>query len=322
MRELPRLVGLRACGNAGRHPAVVKTDIAFQLRPEDRALLGRGDPGGQRSPIHVGQAVVGDQPAFGMQVLGKVVLDPELGQEVLLDSVGQVLVAAGRGFIPEDSVQRRNPPKSVHCMALGDTIRLVPCRTLQIVAGSFDSAFVGSEGSQVIGGKVDRPDLRRQPAAVKRVTVDDIRVLDIGRVGQRGQRIAGHPVLIEAAVVRVGLQLAGRGLLACVGREDGQRQFPVRSLERADVVPVCFDDVHLTQPKQGVGHLVSVQRRVGIAVAKSLAVCTDRPIAGEDLRVDGGQHVLDSRSLVRGGDFGIGHLRPRRDWFCEQRCLG
>ena len=123
----------------------MKPAFAFQLRPEDRSLLGRGDPGCQRGPIHIGQAVVGDQPAFGMQVLGKVVLDPELGHEVLLDSFGQLVVAAGRGFVPEHPVERRDPPKSVHGVALGHTIRFVPRRPLHVVAGSFDPALVGDE---------------------------------------------------------------------------------------------------------------------------------------------------------------------------------
>ena len=84
----------------------------------------------------------------------------------------------------------------------------------------------------------------------------------------------------------------GTDVVAGARGENGERQRSVVALEAANVGPILKDRVHLAKPQQGVGHLVTVQRWIRVAVAETAAIRAYRPISREHLRVHGGEDVL------------------------------
>jgi hypothetical protein len=76
--------------------------------------------------------------------------------------------------------------------------------------------------------------------------------------------------------------------------------------------PLGLDRRLLSEEQQRVGHLVAVERGIGVAVPKTLPIGADRPVAGKYLWVDCGQDVLFRRSPVRFGDFRIRQIH--RQW--------
>ena len=80
----------------------------------------------------------------------------------------------------------------------------------------------------------------------------------------------------------------------------GEGEAHVLPLERADIIPVRLDNVHLPGPEERIGHLGSVERRVCLAVAKPLPVGTDGPVAEEHVGVQRPEHVV-CRSLLGPG---------------------